>query len=153
MSNYPKLDQKEYPNLSKQQFAAKSLEHSYLGKVGKITEPFFAPLGYDWKMSVALEAGLAAKEVVVSTLGVLYSLGSDVDEGSDSLLSAIRNSISFASAVSFIVFVMLYLPCLSASMVFTKEAGGWRYLVALFFFTTFVAWIMSFIAYRVALLL
>jgi len=75
-----------------------------------------------------------------------------VDEKSDSLLSEIRAGIPLASAISFIVFVMLYLPCLAASMVFAKEAGGWRYLVALFVFTTSVAWVMSFIAYRVALL-
>ncbi len=128
-----------------------NLENSYLGIVGKATEPFFSPLGYDWKMAVALEAGLAAKEVVVSTLGVLYSLGSEVTEDDRSLVSAIRAQIPLASAISFIVFVMLYLPCLAASMVFAKESGGWKYLVYLFSFTTLVAWLMSFIVYRVAL--
>jgi len=151
LSNYPKVDSEK--NLQPTQVQKVQLEHSYLGQIGKAIEPFFAPLGYDWKMSVALASGLAAKEVVVSTLGVLYSLGDDVDEKSDSLLSEIRAGIPLASAISFIVFVMLYLPCLAASMVFAKEAGGWRYLVALFVFTTSVAWVMSFIAYRVALLI
>ena len=164
MSNYPKDHklQHEYQTkieLAKDQNEANrlsaklerlELENSYLGRVGKFSEPFFRPLGFDWKMSVSLEAGLAAKEVVVSTLGVLYSLGSDVDEKNNSLLESIKRDIPFASAISFIVFVMLYLPCLAASMVFTKEAGGWRYLVALFAFTTSVAWIMSFIAYNIA---
>jgi ferrous iron transport protein B len=131
----------------------KLLENSYLGIVGKASEPFFAPLGFDWKMAVALETGLAAKEVVVSTLGVLYSLGADVDESSESLLSELKRQIPFASAIAFIVFVMLYLPCLAASMVFAKEAGGWKYLGYLFLFTTATAWVMSFIAYRVALIL
>jgi ferrous iron transport protein B len=103
-------------------------------------------------MAVALESGLAAKEVVVSTLGVLYSLGGDVDEENDSLLSELKRAIPFASAVSFIVFVMIYLPCLAASMVFAKEAGGWKYLAYLFVFTTSTAWIMAFIAYRVTLM-
>jgi len=129
------------------------LEQSYLGKIGHASEPFFAPLGMDWRMSVALEAGLAAKEVVVSTLGVLYALGDEVDEGNEGLVAQIKANIPFASAVAFIVFVMIYLPCLAASMVFTREAGGWKYLVYLFFMTSATAWILSFIAYRVTLMI
>jgi len=135
------------------ELSLKLLEQSYLGKVGHASEPFFAPLGMDWRMSVALEAGLAAKEVVVSTLGVLYSLGDEVNEGSDGLIAQIRANIPFASAIAFIVFVMIYLPCLAASMVFTKEAGGWKYLVYLFFMTTISAWVLSFMAYRVTLMI
>ncbi len=166
MSNYPKNPELEAAyatkieqassEVAKQKLTAslerENLENSYLGIVGHATEPFFAPLGYDWRMAVALEAGLAAKEVVVSTLGVLYSLGGEVSVEDKSLVSAIREQIPLASAISFIVFVMIYLPCLAASMVFAKEAGGWKYLGYLFVFTTFVAWVMSFIAYRVALL-
>jgi len=129
------------------------LEQSYLGKIGHASEPFFAPLGMDWRMSVALEAGLAAKEVVVSTLGVLYALGDEVDEENEGLVAQIKANIPFASAVAFIVFVMIYLPCLAASMVFTREAGGWKYLVYLFFMTSATAWILSFIAYRVTLMI
>ena len=129
------------------------LEQSYLGKIGHASEPVFAPLGFDWRMTIALEAGLAAKEVVVSTLGVLYALGDEVDEGNAGLIAQIKANIPFASAVSFIVFVMIYLPCLAASMVFTKEAGGWKYLVYLFVMTSVTAWILSFIAYRITLLI
>ncbi len=129
------------------------LEQSYLGKIGHASEPFFAPLGFDWRMAVALETGLAAKEIVVSTLGVLYALGDEVDEGSEGLIAQIKANIPFASAIAFIVFVMLYLPCLAASMVFAREAGGWKYLLYLFLSTTATAWIMSFIAYRVTLLI
>ena len=129
------------------------LEHSYLGNIGKFMEPAFAPLGFDWKMTVALQAGLAAKEVVVSTLGVLYAMGSDVTEADNSLASAISKNIPFASGVAFIVFVMIYLPCLAASVVFTREAGGIKYLVYLFIFTTITAYVFSFIAYRVTLLI
>jgi len=127
----------------------KKLEASYLGQIGKSTEPIFAPLGFDWKMTVALETGLAAKEVVVSTLGVLYAIGDEVDEGSSSLQEQLRKNISFASAMAFIVFVMIYLPCLAASMVFAKEAGGYKYLAYLFVFTTLTAWVLSFITYRI----
>ena len=129
------------------------LEQSYLGTIGKFSEPIFAPLGFDWKMSVALQTGLAAKEVVVSTLGVLYSLGGDVDEKNNSLMGAISKHISFASAVAFIVVVMIYLPCLAASVVFTREAGHIKYFFYLFFFTSVVAYVMAFIAYNVTLLI
>jgi len=129
------------------------LEQSYLGKIGHASEPFFAPLGMDWRMAVALETGLAAKEVVVSTLGVLYALGDDVDEGNAGLIEQIKANIPFASAIAFIVFIMIYLPCLAASMVFAKEAGGWKYLVYLFVMTSATAWILSFIAYRVTLMI
>jgi len=133
-SNYPK---------------GSDLEHSYLGQTGKITAPFFEPLGMDWKMSVALETGLAAKEVVVSTLGVLYAVG-EVDENDKGLQTQIKKQIPFSSAVAFIVFVMIYLPCFAASAVFAKEAGGWKYLGYLFVFTTSTAWILSFFAYHIA---
>ncbi|HIQ28229.1 MAG TPA: ferrous iron transport protein B [Sulfurovum sp.] len=129
------------------------LEQSYLGKIGHASEPFFAPLGFDWRMAVALETGLAAKEIVVSTLGVLYALGDDVDEGNAGLIEQIKANIPFASAIAFIVFVMIYLPCLAASMVFAREAGGWKYLLYLFLSTTMTAWVLSFIAYRVTLIL
>ncbi|SFV55193.1 Ferrous iron transport protein B [hydrothermal vent metagenome] len=166
-SNYPKnheleaayqtkIEQVQSPKEKAQlnnTLSAKLLEESYLGRIGHASEPFFAPLGFDWKMSVALEAGLAAKEVVVSTLGVLYSLGDQVDQDSNSLIAQIKAQIPFASAVAFIVFVMIYLPCFAASAVFAKEAGGWKYLVYLFFMTTASAWILSFIAYHVTRLI
>ena len=126
-----------------------SLENSYLGQLGKFSQPAFEPLGFDWKMTVALETGLAAKEVVVSTLGVLYAIGDEVDETSLSLAKQLKEHVSFASAMAFIVFVMIYLPCLAASMVFAKEAGGYKYLAYLFIFTTLTAWILSFITYRI----
>ena len=165
MSNYPK-----YPNIEDEinqkielaindevkkelqnELALYNLENSYLGKLGKFSEPFFAPLGFDCKMAVALEAGLAAKEVVVSTLSILYGLGEseNPDEPTTTLVEKIKTNIPFEAAISFIVFVMIYLPCLAASMVFTREAGGWKYLVYLFIFTTTTAWIMSFIAYNI----
>jgi ferrous iron transport protein B len=126
------------------------LENSYLGTIGKFSQPFFAPLGFDWKLTVALESGLAAKEVVVATMGVLYSLGDGVDESNSGLIEAIRQNISFPVAVSFVLFAMIYLPCLAATTVFTKESGSYKYLVYLILFTTFTAWMISFIGYNIA---
>ncbi len=133
------------------QLAEAQLEQSFLGQIGHAIEPAFAPLGFDWKMAVALQTGLAAKEVVVSTMGVLYSLGSDATEEDHSLISTISSQIPFASAVAFIVVIMTYLPCLAASVVFTREAGGIKYFGYLFVFTTIVAYSLAFVAYHLTL--
>jgi len=165
-SNYPKdkelqksyqikIEQastKEQKNNLEVELKAKELEQSYLGIIGKATESFFKPLGFDWRLTVSLEAGLAAKEVVVSTLGVLYSVG-EVDEDSDTLKEILRKNIDLPTALSFIVFVMIYLPCFAASAVFAKEAGGVKYLVYLFIFTTLTAWVMSFVTYNLVKIL
>lgn len=143
------LEKARYENT----LAEKLLEQSFLGQIGKAIEPVFEPLGFDWKMAIALQTGLAAKEVVVSTMGVLYSLGEGVDEQSSSLMNVIRSQIPFASAVAFIVVVMTYLPCLAASVVFTREAGGIRYFFYLFAFTTAVAYTLAFLAYRLTMLI
>ena len=166
-SNYPKYDlieadfQKKIELAQSEDEKAKLanelthtlLEKSYLGIIGKATQPFFAPLGFDWRLTVALETGLAAKEIVVSTLGILYSLGEDVTEESGGLIDAIKKNIPFPAAVSFILFVMIYLPCFAASIVFAKESGSYKYLGYLFVFTTGVAWTISFIGYNVTKIL
>ncbi|MDX4026141.1 ferrous iron transport protein B [Aliarcobacter skirrowii] len=165
MSNYPKNLEIQEEFESKIELAATkdqkielqneldlyNLENSYLGVIGKFSEPLFTPLGFDWKMTVALEAGLAAKEVVVTTLSILYKQGAneDPENPSEGLVEKIKQNIPFESAISFIVFVMLYIPCLAAAMVFTKEAGSWKYLLYLFIFTTSTAWIVSFVAYNI----
>jgi len=131
--------------------AEEQLSQSFLGQIGHTIEPLFTPLGFDWKMAVALQTGLAAKEVVVSTIGVLYSLGSDATEQNNSLVSAIHDHIPFPSAVAFIVVIMTYLPCLAASVVFTREAGGIKYFVYLFTFTTIVAYSLAFVAYHLTI--
>ncbi|ARU49685.1 ferrous iron transport protein B [Sulfurospirillum diekertiae] len=131
----------------------KLMEHTYLGMIGRTIEPAFAPLGFDWKMSVATFSGLAAKEVIVSTLGVLYSLGDGVKEDDGSLRAIITANISFQSAMAFIVFVMVYLPCLAATAVFAKEAEETKYTVYLVIFTFATAWVLAFITYQGLMLL
>lgn len=147
LSSYPQMD------AAKSAAGVTQLEQSYLGQAGKAIEPLFTSIGLDWKLAVALQAGLAAKEVVVSTLGVLYSVGDAATESDATLVGAIREHIPFASAVSFIVVIMIYLPCLAASVVFTREAGGIKYLGYLFLFTTTMAYTLAFIAYHLTLLL
>ena len=167
LSNYPhnsqlekkyevkiaQVQSQEEKNKLTNELASKNLEQSYLGRIGAFSEPVFRPLGLDWKMAVALETGLAAKEVVVSTLGVLYALGDNIDETTYSLKNAISKNISFASAVAFIVIIMIYLPCFAASIVFTREAGGIKYFFYLLAFTSITAYVLAFLAYHITLLL
>ena len=101
-------------------------------------------------MAVALETGLAAKEVIVSTMGVLYGLGEEQNEESNQLFEQLRANISIPSAIAFVVFSMVYFPCLAASMVFRREAGGWKHWGYLFVFTTGTAWVLAFISFQVA---
>lgn len=129
------------------------MENTYLGFAGKAIEPIFKPLGFDWRMSIATLSRLAAKEVIVSTLGVLYSMGSEIKEEDDALKNIISREIPFASAIAFIVFVMVYLPCIAATAVFTKETGEKKYTVYLVLFTFITAWVLAFIAYHLVLLL
>jgi ferrous iron transport protein B len=148
-----KIDSEEKLSALKAKIKEKELENSYLGKFGKFSEPFFAPLGFDWKLAVSLEAGLGAKEIIVSTLGVLYSLGDEVDEKSNSLQTKIKEAIPISVGLAFIVFVMVYIPCVASMAVFVKEAGGWKYLGYLFLMTTATAWILSFITYNLTKIL
>ena len=126
-----------------------ALQESYLGRIGKLTEPLFEPLGMDWRLTVALETGLLAKEVIVATLGVLYALGDEVDETSAGLIEKLQENIPFPTAVAFVVFVIIYMPCFAATVVFTKESGRVKYTLYLFLFTTLTAWMLSFAAYHV----
>jgi ferrous iron transport protein B len=130
-----------------------NLENSYLGQIGKATETIFTPLGFDWKMTVALETGLAAKEVVVTTLGILYSLGDEVGEDDEGLISAIQSNISLPAALAFITFMIIYLPCLAATVVFAREVGNVKYLIFYILFTTTLAWILAFVVRNITLLI
>ncbi|MCV3507996.1 ferrous iron transport protein B [Campylobacter sp. CNRCH_2016_3089] len=129
------------------------IENSYLGQFGKAIEPIFAPLGFDWKLSVSLVSGLAAKEVMISTMGVLYSLGDEVDETSLNLQEAIKENIPFSTAVAFILFVMIYNPCFAATIVFAKEAGNKKYVWYLFIFTSLCAYLIAFFGINITKLI
>lgn len=123
------------------------LEKSYLGYIGEGIAPFFAPFDFDWKLSVSLISGLAAKETMISTMGVLYSLGEDLDESSQSLRDTLAKHISIPTAIAFILFVMFYNPCLAATIVFGKEAGGKKYILYLFLLSSATAYLFALIGY------
>ncbi len=127
------------------------LDQSYLAQIGKTLEPVLTPLGFDWKIGVSLVAGLAAKEVVISTLGTLYSIEAD-DEDNASLqeLMATDPSFSLLVALSMIAFVMIYPPCLAALSVIKKETSlGW--MAFIFAYGLAFAWFAAFVVRQVGL--
>ncbi|GAA6776951.1 ferrous iron transport protein B [Helicobacter pylori] len=124
----------------------KNLKNSIVGRGGAYLEKVFSPMDFDWRLSVSLVTGFMAKEVVVSTLGVLFSLG-DQNEKSDAFRGILRKEVSVPSGIAFIVFVMFYIPCFAATITFGREAGGIKFVAYLFIFTTVVAYVFSLIAF------
>ncbi|GAA8886930.1 ferrous iron transport protein B [Helicobacter pylori] len=123
-----------------------NLKNSVVGRGGAYLEKVFSPMDFDWRLSVSLITGFMAKEVVVSTLGVLFSLG-DQNEKSDAFREILRKEVSVPSGIAFIVFVMFYIPCFAATITFGREAGGIKFVAYLFIFTTVVAYAFSLIAF------
>ena len=138
-------------------------ESSIIGHIGKIIEPIMRPLGFDWRMSVSILSGVAAKEIVVSTLGVLYRADPD-DKNKDSLTSRIKEQrytsgpkagskvFNPFTALSFMIFILLYFPCIASIVAIQNETGSWKWGLFAMFYTTATAWIMSFAVYNLSLL-
>ena len=140
-----------YPNHDRYETAAEQQEHSYLGQIGKAIEPVFVPCGFDWKQDVSILTGMAAKEIVASTLAILYT-GDEVaaDEAGDTALqSALRANLSRLSALCFLLFVLLYMPCLPAVITIQGETGRWRWALFVVAYTIALAWLVSTVVYQV----
>ena len=132
-------------------------EDSYIGRVGKAIEPIMRPLGFDWKISVSLLSGMAAKEVVVSTLGVLYTGSSEDQESLEVRLLADKQtdgSTTFTPlvVVSLLLFVLIYFPCVATIAAIKEESGSWKWGVFSIVYTTLLAWFISFVVYQVGCL-
>lgn len=134
--------------------AKEKLEKSYAGRLGKAIAPIFKPLGFgDWKISVGLVGGFIAKEIVVGTLGTLYSAG---EEESQALRKALQEETrpdgskmyNPLVAYALMVFVLLYMPCIATIAVIRRETNSWRWPIFSAFYTTAVAWIVAFIVYQ-----
>lgn len=136
-------------------------QKSFIGQIGRFIEPVMAPLGFDWKMSVSLLAGIAAKEVVVSTMGVLFMAEAEPDNVSETLVSKLRNSrhtegvkkgeniFNPISAFSYLMFILLYFPCVAVVAAIKKESGTWKWAAFLVFYTTAIAWLVAFGVYQI----
>jgi ferrous iron transport protein B len=131
--------------------AAAQMERSFAGRFGKFIEPAVKPLGMDWRGGVALLSGAAAKEVVVSTLGTIYSLGEVDPEETGLLKDALRKDPDWSplKALTFLVFCLIYLPCVVAMAVFYRESGSRiKWTLFLIVWTAIMAWVMSFMVYQ-----
>jgi len=135
-------------------------EKSYIGRMGHAMEPVISPLGYDWKMGVSILTGLAAKEIVVSTMGVLYQADANADETSETLKQKIleqkhntgtlKGQAVFTplASISFMLFILIYFPCVAVIAAIRKEAN-WGWAIFTMVYTTGLAWLVAFLVYQV----
>jgi ferrous iron transport protein B len=135
-----------YPRPTTECTEAERQEQSYIGQIGKAIEPAIAPLGFDWKLGVGLISGAGAKELVVSTLGVLYG-----QEETDAESVNLSGRIHYAPAVAlaFMLFVLLYFPCIATLAAIRNESGSWRWALFSVVYNTALAWVVAFVAYQI----
>ena len=133
-----------YPRPDASADLAQQQENSYIGRIGKAIEPVMEPLGFDWKLSIGILSGVGAKELVVSSLGVLYA--DDVE--ADQTTLAERLPITPLVAYGYMVFVLLYFPCIATLAAIRQEAGSWKWAAFAATYTTVLAWIMSFAVHQ-----
>ena len=138
------------------------LTRSYIGQLGQSVEPIMRPLNFDWKMSVSILTGLAAKEVVVGTMGVLYHAEPEVGKGEKSLIHKLQTQVHTSGplkgekvftpliAFSFILFILIYFPCVGVMAAIKRESGSWKWAAFTALYTTVTAWIITFIFQRIA---
>jgi ferrous iron transport protein B len=136
------------------------LHNSYLGQIGHFIEPVMSPLGFDWKMSISLLAGLPAKEIIVSTMGVLYQVDENKPElglsnklKNEKFVSGDKigqNVFSIPVALSFLAFVLIYFPCIGVIATIKNESGKLKWALFTVFYTTGIAWIVSFFVFKIA---
>ena len=137
-----------YPNHDAYPTQAVQQENSYIGMIGKAIEPVMEPLGFDWKMSIGLLTGTGAKELVVSTLGVLYADNGNVD----SVQLAQRLDITPLVAFCYLLFTLIYFPCIATIAAIKGETGKWKWALFTAGYTTMLAWLVSFAVYQIGLL-
>ena len=153
-----------FPNHDTYQNPKDQQEHSFIGYIGKAIEPVLEPMGFDWRMGVGIVAGVGAKELVVSTLGVMYADEEPVEAGGDVALSeeddvsdtrlqrALVRSVSPESALAYMVFILLYFPCIATFVAIRNESGGWKWAIITAVYTIVLAWFAAFATYHIALL-
>ncbi len=139
------------------------LIHSYIGRIGTFVQPIMRPLGFDWKMTIALVAGLPAKEIVVSTMGVLYQSPDDEttvnlqkklqDETHESGKKMGQKVFTTPSALAFLIFILIYFPCIGVVATIKNESGSWKWAAFAVFYTTALAWFAGFVVYNIGNLL
>ena len=130
------------------------MEQSYIGQIGKFIEPVIRPCGFEWKEGVSIITGVAAKEIVASTMAVLYSDGSEEMEDEDEENARIsrifaKSGMTPLAAFSFMIFILLYMPCIPACIAIKNEANGWKWAVFTIVYTTALAWVSSTLVFQI----
>ena len=138
-----------YPSHDNYETTVQQQEHSYIGQIGKAIEPVIEPLGFDWKLGIGLLSGVGAKELVVSTLGVLYTNEEDIENVNLSN----RIPITPTVALGYMLFVLIYFPCIATLVAIKQESGSWKWAVFAAFYTTALAWIVAFVINQLGKLL
>ena len=152
LSYYPRpnvenIEQQDTPNY----------EQSYMGYIGQLCEPLFSPMDMEWQATVALISGIPAKEIVVSTMNVLYAHPDDAEAESDEELSPsaskrITDSMSIPTAIAFLIFSLLYLPCIATIMAIGAELN-WKWAVGSALYNTAIAWVVAWIGFIITSLI
>lgn len=138
-----------YPNHNSYSTTAEQQEHSYIGQIGKAIEPVIKPLGFDWKLGIGLLSGVGAKELVVSSLGVLYTNEEDIENVNLSN----RIPITPVAALAYMLFVLIYFPCVATLAAIKQESGSWKWALFTALYTTALAWIVAFFVNQIGILL
>lgn len=134
-----------YPRHDTHESVAEQQENSYIGQIGKAIEPVIKPLGFDWKLGIGLISGVGAKELVVSTLGVLYTNEGDVENVNLSN----RIPITPLVALAYMLFVLIYFPCIATFAAIKQESGSWKWAIFAAGYTTGLAWLVAFTVFQI----
>jgi len=156
----------EYFPAGSQAHPKERLEKSYIASIGKFIEPVIEPLGFDWRMGISLITGAAAKEVVVSTMGVLYGTHDELPEQAEQSLPQILQQVKYTDGpnigkpvfsplvgISYLLFILVYLPCVAVIITVSRESGSWKWALFLILYTTILAWVLSFSVYQLGSLI
>ena len=169
LASYPQLPEKDAANIllqhsgentAAQRLAQAEIEYSAAGRVGRFVEPVFAPLGFDWQINIGVMTSFAAREVVVSTLAIVYGIGEDAAENKTTLIETLRRQkrpngspvFTTATSVSFLVFFVLAMQCLPTQAVTRRETGSWKWAILQFTFMSCLAYLASLATYQLCCL-
>lgn len=164
MATYPKIPESEIVKpatgeVTENSVAMQALEYSYAGRAGKAMQPVFEPLGFDWKLNVAVVTSFAAREVLVSTLSVVYGLGEEGAEDEQGLTAMLRSQerpdgsavFNPATCISLLVFYVLAMQCLPTQAVTRRETGSWGWAIFQFAYMSLLAYVAAWAAYRICI--
>ena len=170
LASYPKLPESRVASIEKKtgtevstddatarQLAQQGIEYSIAGRVGRLVEPVFAPLGFDWQINIGVMTSFAAREVVVSTLAIVYGIGEDAAEDQTTLIETLRRQkrpdgrpvFTTATSLSFLVFFVLAMQCLPTQAVTKRETGSWKWAILQFCFMSCLAYLAALVTYQV----